>query len=161
MKHYLKVFILFILLNYCVMISSISNESFYVLRNILIPYDYENSKVIILNLIINYALIFIFVINIIKTYSELFSMISYIRSRCNENKVYILFLIRPLKQIVILLLIKFIVDLLFGPIYQYSDIVIIIKFYILYALTFLIWMLAIYFLYLIKLEEKKYTFLYC
>lgn len=158
MIYYIGIGILFFILTGFILFTNNVNEPLYAIKSILIPYNYENNKIILINLIINYSFIIIFIMNIIKKCSSVFSMQVYIQQRCTKIKAYTKILERIFKSIGILLFIKFITDIILGEIVSFNDIKDLLLFYVFYVLTISIWSVIILILYIYDFNEKKICF---
>lgn len=158
MIYYVCIGILYFTLTGFILITNNVNEPLYAIKSILIPYNYENNKIIFINLIINYSFIIIFIMDIIKKCGSAFSMQVYIQQRCTKKKAYIKILGKIFKSIGLLLIIKFIIDIILGGILTLEDFQALLLFYVLYILTLLIWILVILIFYLYNFNEKKICF---
>lgn len=158
MIYYIGIGILYFILTGFVLVTNNVNDPLYALKSILIPYNYENNRIIFINLIINYSFIITFIMDIIKKCGSVFYMQVYIQQRCKKKKAYLKILGKILKSIGLLLVIKFIIDIILGKISTLGDIQSLLVFYILYILTLLIWIMIIFILYLYNFSEKKICF---
>lgn len=159
MIYYIRIGILYFILTGYILFTNNVNEPLYAVKNILIPYNYENNKIILINLLLNYSFIIIFIMDIIKKCSSAFFMHVYIQQRCTKTKAYVIILKRIFKSIGILLFIKFIIDTIFGNITSLDDVMVLLLFYLLYILTISLWVAIILILYLWNLSEKQICFL--
>lgn len=159
MKYYIGIGLLYFILTSFMLFTNNVNESLYAIKNILIPFNYETNQVIFINLIINYSFIITFIMNIVKSLGSLFEIQVFICQRAKREKAYIIFLKYTLKSILILLFIKFVIDLLLGGITSIIDFKILLEFYVLQLLTILIWIFIIFILFLYNINEKKISFM--
>ena len=159
MKYYIGMGLLYFILTNYILVTNDVNGSLYAIKNILIPYDYETNKIIFINLVINYSFIITFIMNIIKNFSNLFNIQVFIHQRATRKKAYLIFLKYIIKSMIILLLIKFFIDICLNRMTSFIDLELLLKFYLLQLLTILIWMFVIFILYLYAISEKKISFL--
>lgn len=158
-KYYIRMGIIYFILTSYILVTNEINEPLYALKNILIPYDYETNKIIFINLIINYSFIIICIMNIIKNFSSLFEIKVFIVQRTTRKKAYLIFLKYIIKSMMILLIIKFFIDICLNRITSIIDLEILLKLYLLQFLTIFLWMFTIFILYLYDISEKKISFL--
>lgn len=159
MRYYVGIGLLYFILTGFMLVTNNVNEPLYAIKNILIPYDYDTNKIIFINLIINYSFVIIFIMNITKSFSSLFEIQVFIHQRTNRRKAYKVFLKYALKNMLILFVIKFIIDVLLGGILSVTAFIIFLELYILQILTVLIWMFIMFILYLYNITEKKISFI--
>lgn len=151
--------VLFLVLTAFVLVKNGSSEPLYAMKNILVPYNYESGSVMIFNLLLNYAFIFAFVMNVIRNCSAVFSMLVYIQPRCSKRVAFFKSYWKICKDMGLLVLVKFVVDVLLGNSRSLGDVEELLLFYVLHVLTVAIWVVIAFLLYLLGIQEKKTNFI--
>ena len=159
MMYYFIMLLIFTIINILVLGIGFEHPPFYAMQSILIPYNVENRRIILSNLLINYGIIMVFVMNILRSFHELFSMNPFILSRTNKGKSFFIYLKRVFKNVISLLIVKFIADLITGQINGILNVDIFILYYISSFITLFLWTLSAFLLYILKVGEKKIIFI--
>lgn len=158
MIYYFIIFITFIIMNLLVVGIGFNHFPFYAMESILIPYNFIDGRIVFSQLLFNYVIIAIFTMSISKTFNEMFSISSYILSRIDKKRAFILYLSKTAKKVILLLMIKFVADILTGQINGLLKVDIFIKYYISSFVTLFIWILITFLLHILKVSESKINF---
>lgn len=148
---------IFVILNFCVIGANGDYQAFYCLEQVLIPFI--DGKINILYLILNYIVVLIFVLEIVKNLNNLFELYPYILARNSKKNISKIYIKRNIKIIFQVIIIKGISDILMGQLVGLNRFDIFIKLYISMFLTFIVWSLFILIQYLFLQNQKKVLFL--
>lgn len=147
---------IFYIMNVLVLGVNQTHDPFFSTFSIAIPF--EENNVLFTHLIFNYMIIAIFIFNIIHQLKHLFSMSIYFLSRTNRRLMYWLFLRKVVKNSLFIVLIKLLVDLLTGQMNGFIRLDNLVKLYISFLLTLIIWILLLFILYTLSISENKIIF---
>ena len=124
-------------------------------KTLINPFNYEENKVIF-NVLILMFILMIFIINyLIKDFSDIYDMRSFILSRCSKKKMFLMIFRKGLLSILKILLMFSFVSLIFSKMTQILDLIDLIKIDLIMFLTLLSWFLIMTIMFFIIKSMKK------